>query len=64
MLKLFFFNFFNSNGDGVSYPIQARDQDSDRLLDGDVESDIGSGQENEDKGAGKDHAVNHLSSAW
>ena len=45
--------FFYSNGDGVTYPIQARDQDSDRLLDGDVESDIGSGPETEDKGAGK-----------
>ncbi|XP_038054998.1 palmitoyltransferase ZDHHC20-B-like isoform X2 [Patiria miniata] len=44
---------FTSKGDGVSYPVQARDQDSDRLLDGDVESDIGSGLENEDRGAGK-----------
>ncbi|XP_071787355.1 palmitoyltransferase ZDHHC15B-like [Asterias amurensis] len=51
--KYWLLPIFTSNGDGVTYPIQARDQDSDRLLDGDVESDIGSGPETEDKGAGK-----------
>ncbi|XP_022079479.1 probable palmitoyltransferase ZDHHC20 isoform X2 [Acanthaster planci] len=51
--KYWLIPIFTSKGDGVSYPVQARDQDSDRLLEGDMESDIGSGPETEDRDAGK-----------
>ena len=46
-----------SKGNGVSYPVQARDEDSDRLLDAGAESDVLSGpdedEERNHKGAGK-----------
>ncbi|XP_072040605.1 palmitoyltransferase ZDHHC20-B-like isoform X3 [Amphiura filiformis] len=35
-------------GDGVSYPVQARDEDSDRLIDPGAESDVLSGPEDEE----------------
>ncbi|XP_071846578.1 palmitoyltransferase ZDHHC20-B-like isoform X2 [Apostichopus japonicus] len=40
-----FLPMFTSAGDGVNWPMQARDQDSDRLLDDDRDEDLSPGEE-------------------
>lgn len=39
-----------SAGDGVNWPMQARDQDSDRLLDDDRDEDLSPGEESPSRG--------------
>ncbi|XP_071504133.1 palmitoyltransferase ZDHHC20-B-like [Diadema antillarum] len=46
---------FTSKGDGVVYTVQCRDDDSDRLLDAGIDSDVLSGQEEDASGNGDLH---------